>query len=189
MSNGECRVQDSEFRIRHSTSNIPPADLVSWVLLLMALGTFTPCVLLPEWRAYQVLQMAEQAERHRVGQMRHVVGRERRLVEALQTDPAVIRRVAQRELGFKMPGDRAVLVSVSPEADSTDALGASFVPQLVPPPPVLARAASYLPDYPYDRVFCDERTRLIVMGMSVALMLVAVCLHTRRPLPRHQNVE
>ncbi len=150
--------------------------LVSWVLLVMALATFAPCVLLPEWRAYQTLQVARQAEEHRLSALQSVVDRERRHLKALRSDPCVISRIAQRELRFRAFDERAVPVSVPVGSVPRGAAGERFVPKSVPPPASLARAGSYLPNYPYDRLFCDERTRIIVMCMSVALMLVALCL-------------
>jgi hypothetical protein len=145
------------------------------MLLFLALGAFTPCVLLPEWRAYQAAQLAVQVERHRLESLQTIVDDERRLLEALQSDPAVILRAAKRELHVEKPGSRSVLISVPPDRPPREEL---FVPTPVLPPPILARAASYLPDFDYDNIFCDEDTRLVIMAMSVALMLLAVCLPT-----------
>ncbi len=148
------------------------------MLLLMALGSFAPCVLLPEWRTYQAVRQAEQAQRHRLESLQHVVDLDRRLLQALQSDPAVIARTAQRELRLKEAGSRPVLVSVPPARPRHQE---PFVPTSVLPPPILARVASYLPDYDYDGVFCDDEPRLIIMAMSASLTLVALFVHGRRP--------
>ncbi|MEK7756659.1 MAG: hypothetical protein AAB385_05555, partial [Planctomycetota bacterium] len=74
---------------RQSTiDNAPRGRFVYWMLILMGLATFTPCIVLPEWREYQALRLTEQAERHRLGAMQRVVDRERNLLEAMQSDPA-----------------------------------------------------------------------------------------------------
>lgn len=141
--------------------------------MFMALAAFAPCVLLPEWRAYQVLRVAEQAEQHRLDSLGRVVDRERSLLEATRDDPAVIARLARRELHFRHPGEYPVLVSVPGQSTSPEE---PFTPDPVLPPPALSRAAGYLPDYDYDAIFCDEQTRLVVTAMSVALIGVALWL-------------
>ncbi len=158
--------------------------LLPWILLFMAVGTLVPSVILPEWRAYQAMHVARQAEQHRLASMQRVVDRERRHLEALHRDPAVLSRMAQRELRFRAPGEQVIPVSVVPVDDLERQSGNAFVPAPVVPPSAVARAASYLPDYPYDRVFCDDRTRVVLMGMSVALMLLALYIPSRGT-PRH----
>jgi len=152
------------------------SGIISWLLIFMALAAFAPCVLLPELRSYQAMRMAEEAQQHRMDSLQRTVDREHRLLEALRSDPAVIARAAQRELRFKKPGDRQVRVSVTPTGKASDE---ALAPKPVLAPRPLSRAAAYLPKYNYDRIFCDDRARLVIMAMSVALMLLAVCLPRR----------
>ena len=168
----------------------PGGRLVFWLLAFMGVGAFAPCVLLPEWRTYQALKVAEQAQQHRLEALQRVVDRENRLLEALRSDPAVINRFAQRDLSFRRPGERAVRVSLpAADDDSVSRLVAgdvgeeSFIPEPVLPPRFVARALAHLPDYDYDRVFCDDETRPIIMGMSVALIGVAFGLFGRHRTP------
>ena len=158
--------------------------VVSCLLILMGLAAFAPCVLLPEWRAYQAMQLAQQAEQHRLDSLQRVVDRERRLLDALQSDPAVIARAAQRELGFYEPGSLPVRVPVTPTGTRQDE---EFVPEPVTPPPILTHMASYLPAFNYDSVFCDDHTRYVIMAMSVALIVVAMCLPSRRSSPHKDH--
>lgn len=152
-------------------------SLVAWGLLFMAVATFAPAVVLPEWRAYQASRIALQAEQHRLDAMTDVVARERRLVELIQTDPGVVTRIALREYGAKPRGQRVVSVPVDIEPTSIDR---PFVPAAVNPPELVSRATQHLPDLDYDAVFCDPQTRLIVIALSVTLMGVAVWLPTSR---------
>ena len=154
------------------------AAAVFWMLVLMGLATFAPCVILPEWRDYQALRAAEQVRQHRLDELEREVEHERRLLQAMRSDPAVIARLAQRDLRFLRTDARAVLVSVPPEDPTPEGV---FVPQPVGPPPVVVRALSMLPAYDYDRVFCDKETRPLVMGMSLALIALAFVLFGRRP--------
>ena len=186
LSNVDCRLQDDVPEHSNRQSAIAARQssrggFVFWMLILMGLATFTPCVILPEWREYQAQRMAEQSERHRLGAMQGVVDRERNLLEGMQSDPAVIARIAQRDLHFHRPGDTSVSVSVPLMATS---LQEPFVPEMIQPPVALARARSYLPDFNYDALFCDERTRPIIMVMSVGLIVTAIALFsTRATLP------
>jgi len=183
----ECRMEDEAPELFNRQSTIanrqsPRGGFVYWMLLLMGLATFTPCVVLPEWREYQALRMAEQTERHRLDEMQRVVDRERNLLDAMQSDPAVIGRLAQRDLHFHRPGDTSVAVSVPLTATAPQA---PFVGKPIEPPVALARARSYLPDFNYDALFCDNRTRPIIMVMSVGLIVTAIALFSGRTSVRN----
>ena len=151
-------------------------SVVAWLLLAMAIATFAPCVLLPEWRAYQSVCLAKQEAQFRVDAMRTLLDRERRLIAAIQTDPAVVTRLARREFPYRNPGDEIVTIVLSAEP-AHDVH--SFKPQPVELPPSLAQAAKHLPDLDYDGLFCDDRTRLPLMAMSIGLVGVGVWLPRR----------
>lgn len=144
----------------------------------MGVASFAPCVIVPEWRDYQAARIAEQREQHRLDQLRRAVEREQRRLQAMQNDPAVVARIAQRDLGFRRVDSTAVAVDV-PQINAEDD-DPPFVPQRVAPPEWFSRATSFLPDLDYDAVFCDDRTRPVVMLMSVGLILVAAVLFQRR---------
>ena len=152
---------------------------VFWMLVFMGLATFAPCVILPEWRDYQALQAAEQVQQHRLDVLERAVDHKRRLLEAMRSDPAVIARLAQRDLHFHRPDAQIVPVSVPSRSPAPEE---PFVPRPVEPPPLLRRALSVLPEYDYDRVFCDEETRPVVLGMSLALIALAFGLFGRHPV-------
>lgn len=151
--------------------------VVFWVLVLLALSALAPCVILPEWRQYELLSLAEQAQQHRADQLKSLVDREQRLLDAMRSDPAVISRLAQRDLSFRRPHDRAFSVSVT---STTDEVPPAFVPR--PPPPThLSRLASGLASRGYDRVFCEAPTRPIILAMSTGLIAVAFGLFCLQP--------
>ena len=152
--------------------------LVFWMLILLGFCTLTPCVLLPEWRQYQALQQAQQVQQHRVDELQRKIAQEQRLLTALSSDPNVVGRLAQREYRYRRVGDQ--LIPVSP-ATPDAAEQAEFRPAPVPLPPILARAASYLPrGYDYDRVFGSPETRPLIMAMSVTSIGLAFVLFSRR---------
>ncbi|MGD2110941.1 MAG: hypothetical protein PVI86_16315 [Phycisphaerae bacterium] len=144
-------------------------SLISWLLIATALATLAPCILLPEWREYQATRVAEQAQQYRLDSLQVIVDRERRLHEAAQSDPAVLARLAQRDLRYRDPATRSVYVPVEtlPEADP-----ATFTPAPPRLPPPLARGAARLPALDYDAVFCNDGLRAVVMSMSLGLLAV-----------------
>lgn len=147
--------------------------VVFWMLVSMGVSTFAPCILLPEWRTYEALRAAEQVEQQRAEVLARSVEGERRLLEAMRTDPGVIGRLAQRDLSFRRPEERAVPVAVEPIERSQDE---PFGVHAVAPPVVVPRLIDYLPHYPYDRVFCHPQTRQLLMCLSVAIIAVAFAL-------------
>ena len=135
-----------------------------WLLLAMGVAVLTPCVLLPEWRAYQALRIAEQAQQHRVDSLELAVSREGRRLDALRSDPAVVTRLARRELSYFKPGELEIAVEAEPVAMEPRDL---FVATAVEPPPSIARFVSLLPRFDYDSIFCDPETRPLVIALSI----------------------
>lgn len=157
---------------------------VFWVLILLGVGTFAPCILVPEWRAYQLAKVAEQREKHRIDRLKALVDRERRQLDAIQNDPTVVARLAQRDLGFHRPGETVVPVPID-YSDSQAHLAdvdddESFVPTPVVPPAWFSRVFWWLPDLNYDAIFCEPSTRCTVMLMSMSVIIVAVVLFHRQ---------
>ena len=77
------------------------------------------------------LHEAEQVEQHRVDCLKRVVDRERGVIEALRDNPAVLARLAQRDLGFQRAGERPIPVAVPPVTRPSEK---PFVPRPVPFP-------------------------------------------------------
>ena len=152
------------------------APLMYWGLILVAAMGLVPSVLLPEWRQYERLRIAEQYEEHRLEQADQRVDREKIMLEAVRTDPAVIYRIARRELGIH-PGESQT-VNIVPIAGSA-ARESRFVPTAIEPPPLVSRAAKLLPAMNYDAVFCDGPTRRLLICLSVGLICVALALYGR----------
>ena len=178
-----------------STPTVPrkhaPGGFIFWLLLLLGFSTFAPSILLPEWRAYQAICVAEQIEQQRADAMAALVLQKRQALGRLQSDPAVTARLAQRNLRWERVDH--FRLAVAPELaeeriapfDALDVLPAvepagPIVVEPVNPPDWLMRWLRLLPPYDYDRVFCDEEIRPIIMTMSVALIGLAFVLYGRR---------
>lgn len=166
--------------------------VVFWGLIALSLATFAPCILLPEWRNYQYVRTAEQAQFHRLNQLQNQIDQKRRMLRALRTDPAAIARLAQRDLSFHRFGEQVVRVAVPLSSNGVErfssdvfeplssdvtgplasgVIGAPFVPTPVEPPAIVARALRFLPAFDYDSVFNDKRMRPMVLGLSIGLLV------------------
>ncbi len=179
MSEELIAIPQAQHADRFAGSN---GAAVFWFLILLGVSTFAPCIIVPEWRSYQAAKVAEQREQYRLNRLKEVVARERRQVEAIQNDPTVVARLAQRDLGFHRPGETVVSVPVEDSdrfAGLVDLDDDGFVASSVVPPAWFTRATWWLPDFNYDAIFCEPSTRPIVMLMSVAVIVAAVVLFHR----------
>lgn len=188
-----------------------PGGFVYWSLVLMGLTAFAPAVLLPEWRAVEALRVREQLERRRLENLENAVDRERRMIEGLRGDPAVIGRVAQRELGFRRVEDQSVLlrsddfsvqhqqatkldtmVDLAVESDQTPDDTPVDSPSGVPMdgarevPEFFAGLARLAPPLPYDRLYGHGGARTIMMILGMSAIGAAVLLFGRRPNLTHE---
>lgn len=170
-------MPDSPTSKRATRDPSPGGGWVCWVLMFMGLATFAPCIILPEWREYQALKVVQQREEHRLVEIESALAREQRSLEAIQTDPAVVARLARRDLRFHDPSETPVRI---PSVARASASVSPFVPQPVDPPAWATAGERYLPRLNYDGVFCDEQTRRVVMGMSLALLALSMALSPRR---------
>ena len=153
-----------------------PSPLVFWLLIGLGFLGLTPCVLLPEWREYQEVSLTEQQERHKIDSLKRVVEREDRGLEALQTDPAAVARLARRDLRFHRPGETVIHVPVDAQIKE---MSDPFVPQPVPPPPWLTKYMAHLPALDYDAVFCHGETRNVITVMSLSMIAIAMILYRK----------
>ena len=152
---------------------------VFWLLFLLAVTAFAPCVILPAWRDYQATRRVEQLEQAEVRRMQAGLDRQHRLADALRSDPSVITRAAQRELGYTKPGELWVDVTPSELTPEAPAPQAQAVTQVEPPAP-LSWLTRRLPALDYDAVFCDPSTRAIIMTMSGGVLMAAFALFPPR---------
>jgi cell division protein FtsB len=153
-----------------------------WVLIALAAAAFAPCVILPAWRDYQSVARVEQQVRADVQRAAGELERQRRRADALRRDPAVIARVAQRELGYSKPGHVSVNLGLTPPPDAAILSPVSLDP--IEPPPILAGLVRRLPSLNYDAVFCDGPTRAIIMVLAGGLVMAAFVLYPPRRSPR-----
>jgi len=174
--------------------------LMFWTLLAMGFATLAPCVLLPVWNDLQRWLQAEQTLTTTVAALQADLARGRRIMDALRTDPAVNERLAMRELGYERPDVEIVdldppgmrIESIRPRSQGPVPLAAPgrgacgpaqadpIPPQ--PAPPFAGLAAwleRWLPDWPWSALFCQSRTRYVMLAMSLGLIAGAFILYSR----------
>lgn len=149
---------------------------VFWMLFAMAVIGFAPCVLLPAWRDYQNACLVEQYEQAAMDRMNESLDRQRRLAEALRSDPSVMARAAQRELEYTRPGEQRITVVPADPVVDADEMGAAVVPEPIPPPAPVRWLVRSLPALDYDAVFCDPSTRAIVILLCGGVLTAAFAL-------------
>ncbi len=151
-----------------------PSPVMFWVLLGLAAAAFAPCCLVPVWRDYQAIRMAEQLEEGEVERLSTHVDRQRRHLDALRTDPAVVARTAQRDLGFRRPDESFVLVQ-----SGAQPAPAATIPK---PSPLDTQQATFVhaPLPQYASIFINPVTRNALMGLSAGLVIAAFVLYPPR---------
>lgn len=169
-------------RATRSRRDARTSRAVYWLLVCMGLGVLAPTLWLPEWRRYQGMIALEQVAEQRTDELTAWVAGERKRLEALTTDPAVVVRIAEREFGARPPGERWVQVFHEPPPLARQA----SLFRRPDPSPAPATRSSW-PDLLLDTIFCDPRLRPVLIGLSTAVLAIALALFSF-PRPRGRGV-
>lgn len=159
--------------VRHDVGS----GLVAWLLLLMGIGTFAPCILLPVWQSHKDMRLAGRIEQSRVDAMEARIEEDQRMLYALRNDPAVIARLARRDLGINPGFDEWVRVNVPVQSTPSEVF---FTPQpdlasIIPvEAPLTGMEAKFV------AVFRDMNNRRTLIAMSVMLMGAGLWIPVRR---------
>lgn len=161
----------------------PPSGLWFWLLVLFASAMFAPCVLVPVWKDYQAIKLAEEFEIASVEDMRRDIDRQERKLDALRTDPATVARVALRDLAYTRRGETSVRVETVPVLAHG---GEAPAIRPMQPPAAVARALGWLSLRPVHlEVFSDPTVRTTVMCLSGGLILAACLIFPPRRRMKH----
>jgi len=117
-----------------------------WLLLLLGFATLAPSLLLPEWREYQAIAVAEQVEQSRADAMENLVRQKRRLLDRIQRDPSVVVRLAQRELHYER-ADRSPLPVAGTRRSAAVLMASTDVLPAIEPEQPIAVAVPELPTW------------------------------------------
>lgn len=151
----------------------PPSALMFWLLALLATAVFVPCVLAPVWSDYKAMALAERLEARETIRLQAEIERLGLHLQALQNDPAVIARVAQRDLGYSRAGLSVVPLDSVPVIETR----AGLEPILpIEPPPAVASFLEWVPFTRRAQLFNDPASRAILMCLSGGLLAAAFTL-------------
>lgn len=169
MTRRTVRIQDENARIVPGQGGA----LVFWILTAMGIAVLTPTVLLPEWQRFEKLDLEAQRQAYEVGLLEEELEQQQRLLRAINSDPAVINRLARRELNYRNPEEVSVPVE-APIVARTETK--AFDPTPPAPPRWVAAFTHRLPHLPYDRVFSDHKLQPILTVLSVGVIVIALLL-------------
>ena len=168
-----------------SSNAAPPAghSVMWWVLTSLAVLVFAPCVLLPVWQQTQEIKRYELQVEAVVASLQSQLAQNRSKLQAFQADPLVVDRMARRELNVRTDAEAVVRWSPPPRTPAT--LTSTFKPVLPPPMedafadlPTWARTAqSWLPNWPWTKLFAESPNRTLLLAMATGLLAAAFFLY------------
>ncbi len=150
-------------------------SLMFCVLATMGVAAAVPCILGPPLETYRALLAIEQHEESVTRRMGERITRQVSLKDALRTDPQVNIRLAQRQLAYRPLGRLAYLDSSGPD-DATP-----VVAEVTRADPVeLPRWMACFVPRSLASIYMGERTRQIVLAMSLSLIVFALVTYAPR---------
>ncbi len=163
------------------------AGLTFWMMILLAIAVFAPCLVLPAWREYQTAELIERMTNDRVRLAEVEISNLRRELDAIHNDPAAVTRLARRELEYREPSDQIIAVPVSTIAGVSPQRQAGAKWQPTEPPVAISRLTRLLPHKNFDALFCDSPTRETLMAMSAGLFFAAFIVFWPRSDVGHES--
>ncbi len=168
--------------VAQSASSHYGAHLVMfWVLVGMAAIVFAPCVLIPIWLETEALVRTEASIAAHNARLQEHISEQRRLIDALRSDPLVNERIARRDLRFRRPGEEVQPVADAPMPDvprvdvnlPPDASAVTPDPQ---PSAVVRWSRRWLPNLPWVDLFGRPPNRTYFLVMAGVLVVAAFVL-------------
>jgi hypothetical protein len=161
--------------------------IMFWVLTVMALAVFAPCVLVPIWIETQEVKAYERAVAAAVADLQAESDKRWAQIDALLGDPLVNERIVRRELNYQLAGEQFVPASTEDLAalrlwlpePGPNPLEAE--PQM---PAWLASASRWLPAWPYQDLFATSPNRSLLLMMAGGLLAAAFLLYGRPEGPQ-----
>ncbi|MCG3138417.1 MAG: hypothetical protein HJJLKODD_02281 [Phycisphaerae bacterium] len=148
--------------------------LMFWLLAGMGVAVALPCFLVPPINALGQLAAVERREQMRTAELEQQITQQHKLLEALRSDPLLNARLAQRELGYQMPGEVRVVGQALPVV-----------------PPAAQNSMPSIPDtfpqwvrtiYPAElaHVYSNNTSRQLLAIISISLIIFAILTFARK---------
>ncbi len=160
--------------------------IMFWVLTVLAMIVFAPCVLAPIYaETEQIMETERQLERWVTDKTAEVKRNEER-ISAVKADPQVNERIIRRELNYRFEGEQLIQWTAAELAGMRVDLSLLENPQ-EPLPPVnpypawVLRLGEWLPAWPWRKLFVESPNRELLVIMAAGLLAAAFFLYG--PLP------
>ena len=175
-------------------TNEPAANIAHpimfWLLTIMALAVFAPCVLAPAWVEVQEVRGFEREMAGLIADLQTQVQRNEAQVQALLADQLVNERIARRELNIQPAGEQVIRWSPEELATlrvPTSALAGFDTQAGQEPPHWVQVVGKWLPAWPWHELFVKGTNRTLLLAMSGGLLAAAFLLFGRTTRPTSES--
>lgn len=160
--------------------------IMFWVLTVLAMAVFAPCVLAPIYAETEQIMETERKLEQLVSDLKEQANRNEERIKAIQGDPQVNQRIIRRELNYRFEGEQIIQWSAAELAGTRLDLSMLENPQ-EPLPPInpypawVLKLGKWLPAWPWRKLFVDSPNRELLAIMAAGLLATAFLLYG--PLP------
>jgi hypothetical protein len=160
--------------------------IMFWVLTVLALAVFAPCVLAPIYAETEQILETERGLERFVADKTAEMKRNDERIKAIKGDPQVNQRIIRRELNYRFEGEQLIQWSSAELASMPlDLSTLENAPEPLPPvnpyPTWVLKVGEWLPAWPWRKLFVDSPNRELLVIMAAGLLATAFFLYG--PLP------
>ncbi|NLE59148.1 MAG: hypothetical protein GX616_12365 [Planctomycetes bacterium] len=160
--------------------------IMFWVLTVLAMVVFAPCVLAPIYAETEQIMETEQKLERLVADLKQQADRNEERITAVKGDPQVNQRIIRRELNYRFDGEQIIQWSAAELAGTRlDLSMLENPPEPLPPinpyPAWVLTLGEWLPVWPWRKLFVESPNRELLVIMAAGLLATAFFLYG--PLP------
>jgi hypothetical protein len=161
--------------------------IMFWVLTVVAMIVFAPCVLMPIWAETEQIIQGQRKMEQLVTDLKAQADHNDTRIRALLADPKVNERIVRRELNYRPEGEQVIQWTAAELAairsslpDSTPTAGESA--PINPYPAWATVLIKWLPAWPWRKMFVETPNRYLLLSMSAGLLATAFFLYGPVPV-------
>jgi cell division protein FtsB len=160
--------------------------IMFWVLTVLAIIVFAPCVLAPIYAETEQLLDTERKLERLVVDLADQEKRNEARIKAFKADPMVNERIIRRELNYRPEGEQVIQWSAAElAAMRVDLSGLDPANEPLPPvnpyPSWVLKLGEWLPAWPWRKLFVQSPNRELLLMMAAGLLATAFFLYG--PIP------
>ncbi|MGQ9649579.1 MAG: hypothetical protein ACUVXJ_05685 [Phycisphaerae bacterium] len=160
--------------------------IMFWVLTVLAIAVFAPCVLAPIYAETEQIMETEQKLERLVADLKEQANRNEERIKAIEADPQVNQRIIRRELNYRFEGEQIIQWPAAELASTRLDLSMlesaeEPLPPINPYPAWVLRLGEWLPAWPWRKLFVESPNRELLAIMAAGLLATAFFLYG--PLP------